>query len=326
MAPHLDCDEWLSVVRAEYLTTFIRSGGSSVKFAVAIDEGNGRTLGDRLLSRLSEEGFLIVKIDAGAVKVHMIDQVFFAVAEQVPWRNTVEHLLRSVAVEAGYPEPPDGPGPLLARLSVAADLDERAILMELRKLVTTRVFKNRQLMKDFRVAMTQLALVGLTGGPEADTTTEIICDWLTGRNRAVSAVKPYSIFSRISRTNARYMLESLCVWLRMSGYAGLVLLMDIDRLAIPRNPRDELLFYSKAMLLDAYEVLRQFIDRLDRLEGCFLVVTSGHRFLDDEGSDRGLQRYQALRFRVYDEVRDRDRANPMASLVRITTETNGGAK
>src|SRR5581483_6588459 len=100
----------------------------------------------------------------------------------------------------------------------------------------------------------QLARVRLTGGPEAETTVGVIRDWLTGRNKAVSAVKPYQIFNRINRTNARYMLESLCVWLRMSGYAGLLVLIDVSRLAIPRNPRDEHVFYSKAMLLDAYEV------------------------------------------------------------------------
>jgi len=168
--------------------------------------------------------------------------------------------------------------------------------------------------------MTQLALVEVTGGPEAETTINVIADWITGRNKAVSAVKPYSIFSRINRANARHMLESLCVWLRLSGYAGLTILIDISRLAVPKNPRDERVFYSKAMVLDAYEVIRQFIDSLDRLEACFLVVVAGLPFLDDGGTGRGLQAYQALRFRVYDEVRDRDTANPLASLVRLTLD------
>lgn len=56
----------------------------------------------------------------------------------------------------------------------------------------------------------------------------------------------------------------------------------------------------------------------DELEGCLIVVLAGPEFLDDER--RGLDRYDAPRLRISDEVRDRHRQNPLASLVRLSAD------
>jgi len=142
-----------------------------------------------------------------------------------------------------------------------------------------------------------------------------LIDWLTGRNKAVSAVKPYQIFSRINRATARHLFESLLHWLRTAGYAGTTVLLDIARVSVPKNPKDGKLWYTKPAMLDAYEVLRQFIDSTDRLTGCLMVLLPDRAFLDDDA--RGLGAYEALKFRVYDEIRDRSVVNPLASLVRL---------
>jgi hypothetical protein len=147
-----------------------------------------------------------------------------------------------------------------------------------------------------------------------------IQDWLMGHNRAVSAVKLYNISSSINRANARYFFESLLRWVRLAGLPGLIIVVDIQRLAVPRNPRDGAVFYSKAAVLDAYELLREFVDSTDRLEGCFIAVTTGAEFLDDDPYGRGMGAYEALKFRVFDEIRDRELVNPMASLIRLSAE------
>src|SRR5204863_7186916 len=113
-------------------------------------------------------------------------------------------------------------------------------------------------------------------------------DCLPRHNRALSTVKPYQLFTRINRSNARHMIESLSSWLRLTGEAGLVILVDISRLAVARNPKDERVFYTKAAVLDAYEILREFIDSTDRLESCFLVVVPDPTFLDDDALGRGI--------------------------------------
>jgi hypothetical protein len=152
-------------------------------------------------------------------------------------------------------------------------------------------------------------------------TIQVITAWLTGANKAVSAVKPYQIRSRVNRTNARYLLESMLVWIRACGYSGSVMLLDTDRVTVARNPNDGGVYYTKAALLDAYELLRQFIDGTDRLQGCLIVVVPGSEFVETDKSTRGMGSYEALMFRVIDEVHDRDLVNPMASLVRLVGES-----
>ena len=166
--------------------------------------------------------------------------------------------------------------------------------------------------------MTRLCLARLRGGADAPITIRALTDWLTGLNLNVSAVKQYQIFNRITRTNARRLLESLIRWVRLAGFQGTLVLLDVARLAIPRNPRDDRPFYNNAVLLDAFEVLREFVDSTDRLTHCLIAVLPDSSFLD-ETSGRGIASYQALELRIKDDVRAKEVVNPMAALVRLST-------
>ena len=79
---------------------------------------------------------------------------------------------------------------------------------------------------------------------------------------------------------------------------------------------DDSFYYSAPATLDAYEVLRQFIDGTDELECCFIAVVASREYLNDE--KRGLNRYDALKLRIWDEVRNRHRQNPFASLICVS--------
>ena len=309
--------EWLDFVESEYLAAYVKDGGSAIKFAVPLEEGLAETVTAGIHDRAVPMGYITAEVDAGSTRVHMVDQLFFAIAEQIPWRETVQRVVGRLAEAEGYAPPVPGDGPLFRRLADANDLDANFLLMDLRRKVQQHVFRHRGLAKDFRVAMTQLAVAELGGAQEATMVYSVLIDWLCGRNRAVSAVKPFLIFSRITRANARYFLESLLVWLGFAGYAGLVLTIDTRRISVVRNPKDERVHYTKAGVLDAYELLRQFIDGTDRLDNCLIIVVPHPDFLDEDVLGRGIGAYEALKFRVYDEVRDRSLVNPMASLVRL---------
>jgi hypothetical protein len=166
--------------------------------------------------------------------------------------------------------------------------------------------------------MTHLCSAEMYGGRDGEIRKEMLANWLTGRNTAISAVKPYQIYNKITRTNARHLLESLLRWIKYAGYSGLVVIMDTSRLTIDKNPHDSDLFYTKAVMLDAYEMLRQFIDRMDRMESFLLVVDPALQFTDQEGGSRGLGSYQALNHRVFDEVQDKNLVNPMGAMVRLS--------
>ncbi|MCI0563388.1 MAG: ATP-binding protein, partial [Nitrososphaera sp.] len=188
---------------------------------------------------------------------------------------------------------------------------------QLNRQLSDQVFRHRGLAKDFRVAMVQLCMAKLSGGADGANTVQVLTDWLTGRNRRIGAVKPYMIFNTINRTNARYIFESLLNWIRFAGHSGLLVMLDMARVTTSHNPRDGFLYYSRASVLDSYEVLRQFIDSIDRLQGCLILVSPDIPFLSEEVHERGFGAYEALKFRIVDEVRDRQLANPMSSLIRL---------
>lgn len=307
---------WLDFIEREYLRSFIANGGASIKFVVPADEAMRATTTRDILQRAASAGFLTASISAHETRVHMIDQLFFRIAQQIPWRELSEQVNRALAMGNGYAPPRDGSAPFVQRLADANDIEPEFILIEARRWIAS-ILKESSLAKEFRVAMMQLCRATLTGGPEGETTYEVVTDWLTGRNRAISAVKPYQIFTRISRGNARYLLTSLLHWIRLAGFRGLVVTLDLSRLSVARNPRDGQPFYTKAQLFDAYEVLRQFIDSTDQLRSCFIVVLPAQEFLDPDTAGRGMAIYNALKLRVYDEVHDQRLVNPMGALVRV---------
>ena len=113
------------------------------------------------------------------------------------------------------------------------------------------------------------------------------------------------------------MLSSLSHWLHITGHSGLVLALDISQFLEVRRPEggDGSLYYTPSAVVDGYEVLRQFVDSTDELHYCLLVVLAPPSFLTSE--QRGVRKYDALYLRIWDEVRDRNRANPLSSLIRI---------
>jgi len=323
MTAVIEPNVWLRFMEDEYLNSYIRNGGCSVKFAVTFDQQSVQCVREGLLHIGERLGYLVARVSANDTKIHMMDEIFFRAAEQLPWRALSRQVIRTLAAQAGYAWPSTLPEtdemPLAERLASANNIDPQMVLLELKKQIGQRVFKERKLAKDFRVGMTHLCLAELSGGQDGVLTARVLTDWLTGRNRTIGAVKPYQIFRKVDRATARYFFEAMIQWVRLAGHPGIILLMDSGRLMVPRDPQDRGFYYTKAAVLDAYEVLREFIDGAGRVSGYFMAVLPGAAFLEDHS--RGLSAYEALKFRVFDEIRDRKLVNPMGSLVRIGSES-----
>jgi hypothetical protein len=131
------------------------------------------------------------------------------------------------------------------------------------------------------------------------------------------------IYQKVARHNARHMLTSLTRWLRLTGKGGLILSLDISRYFGKRgeSSTDGSLSFTPAATMDLFELLRQFLDTADEIEGLLMVVLAPEEFLTD--SRRGVDRYEALKLRVWDDIRPKQRQNPLASLVRIQGQENG---
>jgi hypothetical protein len=306
----------------EYLGGFVRDGGFAIKFAVPLDHNLSTDICNGLATVADRLGYQVVRISAVDTRIQLVDEIFFRTAEQISWPLLSRKVIARLAAEAGYAwagEPANVP--LYQQLADENNVEAQMLLLDLKKQIGNRVFKEQKLSKDFRVAMTHLCIAELSGGPDGATTINVLTEWLTGRNKTVSAVKPYQIFRKINRATARYFFESMVQWVRLAGCAGVLILVDAARLMVAKNPQDQTLYYTKAAVLDTYEVLRQFIDGADRLNGCLMVVVPDTRFLED--LSRGISAYEALKFRVFDEIRDAKLVNPMASLVRLARSAQG---
>ena len=312
-------DSWLQFIDREYLSTFIRDSGSSIKFAVASEELRG-DLSNAMEIRCRTLDYVFVKLDASEMRAHMPQDIFFRLATQVDWRILARRMILRLAERLHYrigEIDPGVPGNIFDVIAKANGTELDFFLSAIRPEIQNRVYRNVHMSKDFRVAMSHLCLNENTRD-DGEYDGRPLLDWLTGANARISGVRPFSIYTTINRTTARYFIESALYWIRHTGYAGTAILLDNARVTLARNPKDDRRYYTKAMALDHYELLREFIDDIDRLVGTLLVVATSPEFLDEDTKSRGYGIYTALRTRVMDDVRDRNLINPIASLVRIS--------
>jgi hypothetical protein len=311
----VDCDEWLRLTETEYLERFITSGGAAVRFAVlpqAAMLAHVMTAFDQAAVR---HDLVRVTIDSATTRLHMIQDVFFGVARQIDWTGMAQRFIERLCAGNGYRWPTPGEPVALADLAAANQVHEILLRKEVKQWLTRGVMEDTAMAQDFRVAMTQLCQNRLASD-EGNGTIAPVLEWLRGELRTISALRAAMIHSRITRHNARSMLRSLCHWLRLVGHKGLLVSVDICRLVQTPPAGSDGLRYSPAAVLDAYEVLRQLIDEADHFEGVFVAVLAEGDFIAGPPK-RSIECYTALKMRIWDDVRDRTRDNPLAPLVTL---------
>ena len=321
MANTIPVRDWLEVMESEYLSSFVPDGGASVKFAVVSDELKA-DLHTAVREQCAKRGMLLVSLDAATRRAHMPQDLFHGLASSVDWREAARRMILKLAKDRVYRIDgidPCSNGNVFSSIADANGLELQFVLDYMRPQIQQRVFRESQMARDFRVAMSHLCELENSRDGEPYGGHPII-DWLTGSNTRISSVKPFSIYTPINRTTARHFFESALFWLHHVGYPGTVILLDNSRVTLARNPRDGLRYYTRAMVLEHYELLREFVDTTDRLTSTILVVIASNDFLEEEtgARNRGFGIYQALMYRVMDDVRDRNRVNPVASLVRLS--------
>jgi transposase-like protein len=309
-------DAYVAFLGEQYLASYLSAGGGSVKLVVAGDAGVADRFERSLCAVADQRQCLTVHLSAETTRAHMIDQVFFAVARQVDWDR-----IAAAVVSIAYDDiaVPATPGRLtVAEVAADHDLDARELYRSVRRQLEHTLLLDTSLPRELRRALLRLAQAQLGSGDVHPDEARVVRDWLTGEPVGLRDLRAVMIYARIGRHNARSMLTSVGRLLLRAGHRGLVLHVDLARLAEARRPpvpERTGTYYTKANVLDAYELLRQLIDATDDLVGMLVVAVVPPDLVSDER--RGLLSYAALHLRVADEVRDRRRANPFASLVRL---------
>ncbi|MBI5949578.1 MAG: DUF2791 family P-loop domain-containing protein [Chloroflexi bacterium] len=305
--------QWLTTFSSEYLDTFIKDGGATVKFVTG-EPAELQAVRAEIAQRAAEAGFICASLDGATTKLHFIEQLFHEVARQVDWEVLAEHVRTRAIAESGYTAP-SGP-PTFAAIAAAAGSTSFLVLKEIHKWFTSEVFRDYHMTQEFRAAMMLLALDPMDNpGAGPGGQGDLLIQWLQGELKLVSALKPAPIFQKVARHNARDTFVSLTHWARLAGRAGLVVTIDISRYTTASPPAGEGYKYTRAAAMDLYEVVRQFIDATDELEGCAIVFLAPKDWPADHV--RGLRMYRALEARVAEEVVDPKFDNPLAVLARV---------
>ncbi len=213
-------DPYLNVIKQEYLSTFVKQGGSVFKMVVGV-YGGGKTHFLYSIRDLAwEQNFAVsyVSLSPGESPFHRLESVYRAIVRGIMPPLTPDELL------SGY---------------------EQGIVSFLRSWYATkfREFSGKGLAKDavrenllndvdslqgiesmsFAKAV-KSAFKALSNNQEEDFIN--ICQWLTGEGYDRRTHGRYGILQRIDRTTAFPLIRSLVQWIKQIGYSGLVLLLD----------------------------------------------------------------------------------------------------
>jgi P-loop Domain of unknown function (DUF2791) len=311
--PPVPLDAWLAVIEREYLRDFLPAGGGGVKFAVA-DTVVLERLPAAVAAMATRHRFLPVSVSAGEARLHMLQDVFFAIARALPWDSLLQRYLEDLFTRHGYTWPRPGAPMTMADLAAAFDVAPNLLARSRDQWLSRDLWEDARLAQDFRGAMLHLCLARLEPeSADADVATPVMA-WLRGEKVPLALLRQNEIAARIGRTNARPMLVSLCHWLRKCGTPGLLLTLDLRpalRPAACQNVR-----YSAAAVMDLYEVLREIIDDAEHLPGLFVLAIADQALIAGDRR-RTLDSYKALEMRIWPDVHPGKGQNPLAPLVTV---------
>ena len=306
-------DKWLEVIRDEYLSSFVMSGGSAIKFAVASNERRPELI--KQCAALGKQlNYLCIQQDSAQVKAHMAHEIFFDIARELDWWSLARRVVLRLARDEGFlvesvrPDPTDD---VFEQIAHENAVDGPTVRRLLRPSIATNVSNNLDFLRAFRLAMDAMCLAG------SKKEAHPLPRWLRGER--VSIVRDFYIYTRIDRTTAKYFIDSTFHWIKLAGYSGALFLLDNARTTLAPNPRDGKLYYTKGMRLDHFNLLREFIDDIDNLESTLIIVAAGEEFQDTSSARgrRGIGTYDALRHRLESNVGKDEDANPVCSLVQL---------
>ncbi|MGE3938232.1 MAG: BREX system ATP-binding domain-containing protein [Nitrospirales bacterium] len=309
--------EWVGILQKEYLHAFIREGGAAVKFGVCPGGDSILECQAQLEVMAREKEYVYAKVDSRFTKVHMVEKLFHKIAKQLDWDDLAYRFMLRLLQDNGYQIPSSRKEFSLRQIAALNERKEPMLRRDVQTWLEKTIEGDSGLCREFRMAMIRLCVAQLDAGDTDQVLGTAVKEWLCGDLRLVSGVKKALIYQKVARHNARYMLSSLTRWLRLSGYGGLVVTVDISQYFRKRNPSAQggELVFSPSATMDLYELLRQFLDASDDIEGLLMVVLSPQDFLSDVR--RGVDRYEPLKLRVWDDIRPKHRQNPLSSLVRI---------
>jgi len=230
----LTSGEWLSAFEERYLSDYVPSGGSVVRFI----SGEPQTLTEAVdgLQRVAaERNYHYRLLDAGARQptgkppsYHLIDRFYGAVTDGVDWQGWAREQARSVLDRLGVRVPEGCDLGDIQKLAAANGMDRDYLIQQYHR-ETQRAVQDRDMTVEFRSAVTNLWGDQLQPDTSTPGRGEVLTTWLSGRAAppgGARVLRNCQIYGRINATNARHYLVSFCEWARRTGRLGILVVLD----------------------------------------------------------------------------------------------------
>jgi len=213
-------DPYLTVIKKEYLESFVKQGGSAFKMVVGV-YGGGKTHFLYCVRDIAwNHNFVVsyVSLSPGESPFHKLELVYRAIVRNIVAPLTADELL------SGYEQ---GIGGFLrgwfgqkfqgfSSKGLSGDTLREELLNDLDRIQGIESISFAKAVK--------AAFRALLDRQEGDF--DNICQWLVGEGYDRRTHGRYGILQKIDRTTAFQMLRSLVQWIRQIGYSGLVILLD----------------------------------------------------------------------------------------------------
>jgi hypothetical protein len=195
-------NEWLQVVDSEYLKEFVVDGGAAVKFVVS-NERVVETLKQEARRQAEAHGLVFAGIESAEVKLHLIQDVFFAISRQMHWIGDTERFVEKLFKDNGYKWPHPGQAVPLEDLAAANAVDAKILKKEFNQWLTKAIMQDIRMAQDFSIAITRLCLSCLAPTDGSGENETPIHQWLRGELQKIGPLRAAEIYAKITRHNAR---------------------------------------------------------------------------------------------------------------------------
>ena len=294
-------DEFAEFLTKQYFREYIPQGGSKIKFLTG-RAGSGKTHFARLLRiRAEKENHLTVYLSAKDVWLHDFREIYLGIVSRIDLPQLLKRCADRIIREIGYDPEDIAPGKslmdVLSERGEADALSRGEIRAALRRFFT----RNPLLDNNFACACS-LLVGGILGHPMLEPSgRDLLYQYLYGdKTVKLALLRTLGLSpSRITRYNARYLLKSLSELVHLSGYQGMLVVID-DMETVLNRSSESSMRYTKLRREDTYESIRQLIDDIDEMHYLMFLLVFDRELMDDDSY--GMKSYQALYMRIQNEV------------------------
>ncbi len=316
--------EWLvALTSADHLIEHLNSKGSIIKFCVVNSHSDHEELVKRLDNLCDDNRLNLLAVDGSRTDVSAPENIVRFVANGLRTEHSVNAFVRHVWREAAYENEDLKP---LMRLAADKDIDKISLNQSfesaLRRVLprSSEVDHVPAFNRDFRNALLKLAAITREEGQTSPIRAQLIDGfhtWMTGMAPA-HILKMLGIQWKLRRTNATQILRSVLALAPLNGFKASILHLDLryvtntEILTTPTPVK-----YTKNKRIGTYQWLRELIDQTHLFDSTMIIVEVGPLFLDQSATGPGIGRYDALKFRVLDDITT-DRDNPSSVITKIS--------